>query len=234
MYFQKFPKTLYTLDDYKSAQLVTSILSRITFSEDLKTNLSIYDEYDIRDGETPEILADILYDNPELHWIILHLNDILDPRFEWPLPTHTLVSHLQQKYNNIYGIHHYEDNNGNYVNGNVTLISSNQFTQFNQGSVITNNDGAGNAFIISKTSNSEIIINVSDGGFVSGDEIFLASNASLRANVQSTVVNFGNPVTNYTFEDRENEKKRRIKVLKPQYIDAVIAEFNRKIESINE
>ena len=85
MYFEKFPTTFYTLDDQKTVQIVRNIFLRLNINENIKNNLSLYDEYDVLDGETPEIVADKFYKNPQSHWLILHMNDILDPRFDWPL-----------------------------------------------------------------------------------------------------------------------------------------------------
>ena len=51
MYFQNFPITYYSLDDTSTAQVVTNIALRIKLSDELKNNLALYDEYDIKDGE---------------------------------------------------------------------------------------------------------------------------------------------------------------------------------------
>ena len=54
MYFKSFPYTYYSLDDASTVQVVTNITSRAVLSDEVKNNLSLYDEYDIKDGETPE------------------------------------------------------------------------------------------------------------------------------------------------------------------------------------
>ncbi len=80
MYFKNIPLTFFTLDNGKSAQLVTSIFYRALIDDRVKSNFSLYDEYDVVDGETPEIIADRFYNNSQLHWVILMYNDIIDPR----------------------------------------------------------------------------------------------------------------------------------------------------------
>ena len=85
MYFNKFPKILYTLDNNRSGQLVPDILRRVKLSDTLKNNSAYYYDYDIKDNERPEMVAHRFYKNPELHWLIMHVNDIIDPRFDWPL-----------------------------------------------------------------------------------------------------------------------------------------------------
>ena len=109
MYFQKFPKTFYSLDNIATVQVVTNILQRVVLTQDLQDNFGVYDEYDVTDSDTPENLAFQLYGDSEYHWIILHFNNILDPRFDWPLTSSNLVKYVEGKYANIYGIHHYKD-----------------------------------------------------------------------------------------------------------------------------
>ncbi len=229
MYFKSFPYTLYSLDDISTVQVVTNITARVTLSDEVKTNLSLFDEYDIKDGETPEIIADKFYNNPELHWLILHYNDIIDPRFDLPLSTNDLNNYVSGKYANVNGIHHYEDANLNYTNGNIILNSSGTFGNFAVNSPITNNTNIGTGVITSKISNSNVFVKVTTGGFISGDRIVLSSNTAIDSIITGTVVISGTPVTNLTYEDTENESKRRIKILKASYVDAVVRDFKKKL-----
>ena len=232
MYFEKLPKTFYTLDNLATIQVVTNILQRVILTQELQDNFSVYDEYDITDSDTPEILAFKLYGDSELHWIILHFNNILDPRFDFPQTTNNLVKYVEGKYTNINGIHHYEDSNQSEVNGNVILNAS-TFTGINVGNAIINLSQDGTAFITSKPSATSIVITTTKGGFRSGDQIALATNNTITANVTSTTINSGIAVTNFVYEDRENELKRRIKILKPQFIERIIRDFESKMASID-
>jgi hypothetical protein len=229
MYFKSFPYTYYSLDDASTVQVVTNITTRIALSEEVKNNLGLYDEYDIKDGETPELLADKFYGNPEQHWLILHYNEIIDPRFDWPLDTNNLNRYVASKYANVNAVHHYEDANGNYANGNVYLISSSDFSEFNVNDAITNITNVGTGYINQKISSSNVRVTVTTGGFISGDRIKNTSNTNSSANIISTVVLSGTPVTNYTYEDGVNESKRRIKILKASYVDAVVNDFKKKL-----
>jgi len=232
MYFQNFPYTYYSLDDIATTQIVTNISLRVRLSDELKNNFSLFDKYDIKDGETPEILADKFYSNPQLHWIILHTNDILDPRFDWPLTTNNLVLFAQGKYNNVNAPHHYVDANSIITNANVFLNSSSQFTNFNNNDVIVNVTNNGTGVITKLQSYSNIIVTVTDGGFITGDKIALSSNANANANITSTSIISGTPVTNLQYEDTLNDTKRKINILKNRYIDSVISDFKIKLSSI--
>lgn len=98
MYFSAFPKITYSLDDGKTIQIVTDITKRVGFLSEFVKNYSYYDLYDIKDGETPEIVSDLFYNSTFYHWIILHANEIVDPRFDWPLSQENLISYCKQKY----------------------------------------------------------------------------------------------------------------------------------------
>lgn len=236
MYFTNFPLTLYTLDNGASAQLVKNIFIRFAVSNEIKNNISIYDEYDIRDDETPEILADKIYSNPELHWLVLHLNNILDPRFEWPLSTNKLSLYVQGKYNDVNGIKHYiNDETGEIVNGNVFLYAtSSGFANFNAGDVVINNTGEGVGYVTSKINDSNVNVIVTVGGFKSGDVVKPLSNSLITANLLYSSTTPGiTAVTNSVYEDEENETRRRIKLLKPQFVQTVMSELNNKLEEIN-
>jgi len=229
MYFKSFPYTFYSLDDTSTVQVVTNITTRVTLSEEVKTNLGLFDEYDIRDGETPELVANKFYNNSELHWLVLHYNDIIDPRFDWPMDTNNLNRYVAGKYTDANATHHFEDASGNYTNGNAYILSSNAFTNFSVNDAITNNTNNGVGYITQKNSSSNVRITITTGGFKTGDQILKASNTTNRANITSTVILSGTPVTNFAYEDEVNESKRRIKILKASYIDAIVNDFKKKL-----
>jgi len=70
----------------------------------------LYDTYDIKNGETPESIADKLYDDPQLHWVVLLVNDITDRFYQWPMTQPQFAEFLTDKYGagNEDGVHHYE------------------------------------------------------------------------------------------------------------------------------
>ena len=119
MFFSKFPLFAYTLDNRNTYQVVPDILRRIKLSDQLKNNDAFFDKYDVRDGETPEILADKFYGDSNFHWIILMANDIIDPRFDWPMDFNMLNEYCRGKYgtSEVYHIHHYANQAEYVVNG---------------------------------------------------------------------------------------------------------------------
>jgi len=80
------------------AFVMTDISRNIRFRRDILANISVYDEYDIVDGETPEIIAEKVYGNPQYHWIVMLANDIYDYRADFPLTQLALEKFVSDKY----------------------------------------------------------------------------------------------------------------------------------------
>ena len=109
MYFSGFPSIFYSgtgkTNDHKR---VTNLLRRIGIREKVKTNLALFDTYDVKEGETPEIIAHKLYGDASLHWIVLLMNNITDRYHEWPMSTPQFNAYVNEKYSDPNGVHHYE------------------------------------------------------------------------------------------------------------------------------
>ena len=108
MYFNQFPLIPYDSVGQGDFKAVTNILRRVGVRAKIKTNTLLFDTYDVKDGETPESLADKMYDDPELHWVILMVNDIIDRYHQWPMATSQFLKYVNDKYDDPNGIHHYE------------------------------------------------------------------------------------------------------------------------------
>ena len=108
MYFAQFPLNIYDSVGNENYKLVTNLLKRVAIRSKVKVNTLFFDTYDVKEGETPEMIADKLYDDPELHWIVLMVNDITDRYHQWPKNQNQFLSYINDKYSNISGTHHYE------------------------------------------------------------------------------------------------------------------------------
>ena len=108
MYFRNFPIIPYDSVGDLQFKDVTNLLRRVGLRAKLKSNTSLYDTYDVKEGETPEMIAFKLYGDSELHWIILIVNDITDRYHQWPMNFSQFNEYLNDKYSNPDGIHHYE------------------------------------------------------------------------------------------------------------------------------
>ena len=102
MYFKDFPVILY------DSKEVTNLLRRVAIRSKVKTNVMFFDTYDVKEGETPEMIADKLYDDPQLHWVVMIVNNITDRYHEWPMSGNQFLDYVNEKYSNPEGTHHYE------------------------------------------------------------------------------------------------------------------------------
>ena len=108
MYFDAFPVIPYDAKGDLNFKDVTNLLRRVGMRAKLKSNTLLYDTYDVKEGETPEMIAHKLYGDAQLHWVILLINDITDRYHQWPMTGGQFLDYLNDKYTNPDAIHHYE------------------------------------------------------------------------------------------------------------------------------
>ena len=168
MYFANFPVIPYDSVGNGKFKLVTNLLKRVAVRTKVRTNIALYDTYDVKEGETPEILAYKLYKDAELHWVILLVNDITDRYHQWPKNTNQFLAYVNDKYSNIDATHHYE----------ISQVSGDTTIKIDIGTDNTEHSGA-------------------------------------------------SVVTNYEYEEDLQDKKRKIRLLDPSYIEPFVAEYEK-------
>lgn len=150
--FTQYPKILYPIGGVD--QVLADITTNLRITESSLADISIYEYYDLKDYETPDILATKLYGNPEWNFLIYLANDRFDWKNDFPLTQQELENYCNECYVDPNGIHHYENLNGVWI----------------------------------EKSDSEYCI----------------------------------PITNYEYEYSENEKKRSIRVIRPELAQQVV------------
>lgn len=106
-FFKRFP---FVLDYQIQGVPVTGIdmTRRTKISDSNKNDPSLYIWYDVVNGETPEMIADRVYDDASLYWVILLFNEIFDIDDQWPLSDYDLNNYINRTYEDPYEVHHYE------------------------------------------------------------------------------------------------------------------------------
>ena len=61
MYFSSFPLIIYDSVGDREFKVVTNLLKRVGVRAKVKTNTLLYDTYDVKEDETPEMIAHKLY-----------------------------------------------------------------------------------------------------------------------------------------------------------------------------
>ena len=109
-YFNQFGTILYDPAGDGSAKLCTDIMSRVRVRANMKKEIVMLDPYDVKENETPEIVADKHHGSPYYHWVVMILNDISDVNHDWVKSTRQLQKYLLTKYSEaqLNETHHYE------------------------------------------------------------------------------------------------------------------------------
>lgn len=194
-YFKELPNLQYLsrLPDSDSNEnyiTVKNIFKRAAIRNDIINVITAFVYYEILDNERPEQIANKVYNNSELDWVILHTNNITNIRQQWPLSNYDLYNYMLEKYGsdeNISNVHHHEttevlDNYNRVVIPAGLKVDSN-FT-----------------ITYSKTDYSRVTLNPTK------------------------------QVTNYEYETSLNEDKRKIRVLKPDYLSVMISDLKNSMK----
>jgi hypothetical protein len=120
-YFSRFPVNVYDFSELGQDPLellVADITTNVRVKTEILSNIVYYNEYDIKEGETPEILSEKFYGTPYLHWAIMLINERYDYLTDFPMSLVNIEAYIVDKYGaaNVDNIHHYEDSKGQWVN----------------------------------------------------------------------------------------------------------------------
>lgn len=240
MFFKKFPKKLYNFDfAANSTVMVTDVLARVRFRSNIINNVSVYYKYQLEEGDTPEIVSHKVYGDSEYHWVIMLINEIKDPQFDFPLNINALEELIIKKYGytgNTHGekiaqaysnVHHYIRETTKTlleVDGLTTVNVSNAIVTLDQYSYKTNTlvyQAPNNDIVYPHNASNTIYFKANNSG----------QNTSDPTNVVSTLrmVEEYKSISVYDYEVGENEKKRHIKILRSEYIQPLVNEFEKML-----
>lgn len=215
-YFNYFPSTLYTNSDSStSVDVVTNIISRFAFEGSLKQNSSLFYSYEIQDGDTPEIVASKYYGSPEKHWIVLMFNDIIDPQYDWPLDQRTLIKYINDKYSSNGAMH------VPYKTGIEWAQDTGNIKAYYK--TITR--------LSSKPTRNQIVEKIEIDANTHTNLPVTTSTYTLQDGSKTTQTISKSTQTFYDYEVELNDNKRKIKLLKAEYVTeaGLINEFKRVI-----
>jgi hypothetical protein len=188
-YFRNLPDFEYVnrtsdainISDYTT---VKNLFKKGKLREDIFQDTTFFEKYQIKGDDRPDNVANEVYSDPTLDWVILLSNNIINIQSEWPMTQAGFDAYLLDKYGDydtLYnGIHHYESNE------------------------VKNSQG--------------III------FPKGVRVSAAQSVSYYdyfSDEQFTIDNISTPVTNYDYEEKLNNDKRNIFILKGRYLNVI-------------
>lgn len=212
-YFKHYNKTFYNKNDEStSLDVLTNLTTRISFVEKYADNTSLYYLYTIQDGDTPDIVAHKLYGNSEYHWITLLFNNILDPQYDWPLDQRSLGLYIDSKYSAE------EYANTSNTNGGLSWAQSHtkEYNVTETTLIVGTNDSYSNTFVVDSATYANTTVGSSNFTLESGDVLMISTTKTAKSY--------------FDYEIENNDDKRTIRILKPEFLDPVIREFKSLVK----
>mgnify|MGYP001502687460 CR=1 FL=1 len=126
-YFRELPNVNYqsTNSDRNASTdyiQVKNIFRRAKIRDDLRYVFTSLIDYYIRDGVRPDQVAQSVYGDAELDWVVLTSANIINVRDEWPLNSREIYEYASNKYgNDLNQIRHYETTEVKDSNGRLIL-----------------------------------------------------------------------------------------------------------------
>ena len=99
--FNRWPTVSYDLKKNGKPLELTNITLRFKINELLRDKSAIMYQYEVKNGERPDIIAYKYYEDAKLDWVILLTNNIIDPQFEWPLDDRSFDRYIKGKYGSL-------------------------------------------------------------------------------------------------------------------------------------
>ena len=207
-YFRELPNIAYQspLSHKNSSRdyiVIKNIFRRSKLFNYLDDNVTFFNKYVIGDGARPDLIAEELYGDPKLDYVVILVAGITKINHEWPLQDYQVYDYALQKYGSETELnenHHFEtfeikDDKGRQILP-PNLIVDDEFKI----------DGTSSKYNTTYTLISQ------------------AGNTKLDDKDEFTVKtdNIARAVTNLEYEHTENDKKREIDVLRESYLQMFI------------
>ena len=84
--------------DGEELKVLTDITTNVRLRKQILQNITAYEFYDLKQYETIAALAERLYGDPQLHWVIMLINDRYDYVNDFPLENDALEAMITANY----------------------------------------------------------------------------------------------------------------------------------------
>jgi nucleoid-associated protein YgaU len=207
-YFNSFPNISST--DYNGNKVVLSnILERVEVIPTQLNNINVFYKYNIKDNDTPDIIANKYYGDSYRYWMVAFANQLIDVQGGWPMPSNLFNDYIVDKYTSA---------TANSLNIPANTVTSGQVLAYTQSTIydyiksVTTIDS-----ISSKSTTIKYIIDAASYANVTNQTI--TKSFSGGATVTEIVTAY--PQYIYDYEVEQNEAKRNISLFKSDYAGAL-------------
>ena len=180
---------------------VKNLFKKGTLRSDIFQDVTFFEKYKIIGDDRPDNVAFKIYNDSSLDWIVLLSNNIVNIQSEWPLTQNSFDTYLREKYG--VGLNTEEEIYNNIYNG----IHHYETTE------------------VKSTSGTVIVpagLQVPSGYSVS----YFDSLIDRQIDTGDITI----PVTNYEYEDKLENDKRNIYLLKPRYLNIVLDDMEEMMK----
>ena len=232
-YFKHFPKLDYDLDDDSNTKQIVDVFRFAkVINEGTADDISLYTYYYVSDGERPDHASMSLYGSPDYYWTFFLVNPEMKNLYsDWPMSTSQLDDHVDLLYP-----------------GHVLTSNDDFFNKLNIGETVTGILSSATGVVTSKDPNlGWIRISNKTGTFQAesiqgqtSNEVVVITGEALYKNAAHHFTTSADgqvpkgtagavTVTNEKYEFDENDKRKRIKVVKPDRVEQVAQQFRKVI-----
>ena len=209
-YFRELPNIAYQSPlSHKNSSgdyiVVKNLFRRTKLAEYVKSSSTSFSKFIIGEGDRPDTIAEALYGDSKLDYVVVLVAGITNITHEWPLQDYQVYNYALDKYGSeaeMNANHHYE----------TFEIRDEQGRQILPPNLIVDADFKIDGTIHKFPSTTKYTLR-SQAGYTQLDD---------KDEFTVATDNIAHPVTNLEYEYSENEKKREINVLKSSYLNMFI------------
>ena len=241
-HFTNFPSVLYRFGNELDPVIFQKLGTYVDIIDQVKDDITVYADYTVLDGERPDILSYKIYGDIRYYWLFYYINDNIREE-GWPLSAQEVFDQMEKYYP-----HQFIRTYDNWFKSDFKL--GNRATG--------KKSGAFGDIVQTHPDLGQIIVNVENSfsfqraevveagfGFFNPDTI----NVQFTGKQYNAVHHYEDANGNYvdidplqpdpsnvtpiTFSERfieENEKRRRIRIIKPDVINQIYSEFNKALK----
>lgn len=212
-YFNTLPLINYT--DFNGNKVVLSnIMERVEVIPTQLNNLNSYYQYNIKDSDTPDIIADKYYGDSYRYWMVAFANQLLDVQGDWPMPANLFNDYIVDKYTSA---------TANSLNIAANTVTSGQVLAYTQSTIhdyvksVTTIDS-----ISSESTTIKYTIDAASYANVTNQTI----TKSFPGGATVTEIVTAYPQYIYDYEIEQNEEKRKINLFKSDFAGGLEKQFS--------
>lgn len=200
-----YPSPLSHKNSSKDSIVVTNLFRKAKLKEWLSDSVTVFNKSQISDGARPDTIAESLYGDANLDYVVVLCAGITNITDQWPLSSRDLYNYSLDKYgiSGLNEIHHYET---------IEVRDEKNRLIMPRGAVVDANyqlDGP-----------RKRSLSATWQGFYDSGEV-----VSYNLETISPIIG----ISNYQFEISKNEGKRQIDVLDKRYVSMFLQDLRRSL-----